>query len=180
MVVTLVILLIILIFATCLVIIVIILIVVPATPLFTSETIGCHQAGGKFPSEPDKQMPRGNGTGTWVSQLVVVVDRRNGRNDFGVDVLQDPPILEGKNDVIEQKQSQPQPLIPILRTSRSWPGSLGPVRTGYSSGRKNVLADDFMQEVEEEEEVGLSVYTTIHPIQYDTIHTGDVRIPLKG
>ena len=80
-----------------------------------------------------------------------------------------------------KKQSQPQPLIPILRTSRSWPGSLGPVRTGYSSGhaRKNVLADDFMQEVEEEE-VGLSVYTTIHPIQYDTIHTLDVRIPLKG
>lgn len=80
-----------------------------------------------------------------------------------------------------KKQSQPQPLIPILRTSRSWPGSLGPVRTGYSSGhaRKNVLADDFMQEVEEEE-VGLSVYTTIHPIQYDTIHKLDVRIPLKG
>jgi hypothetical protein len=52
-------------------------------------------------------MPRGNGRGTWVSQLVVVVDRRNGRNDFGVDVLQDSPILEGKNDVIEKTISTP-------------------------------------------------------------------------
>jgi len=52
-------------------------------------------------------MPRGNGRGTWVSQLVVVVDRRNGRNDFGVDVLQDPSILEGKNDVIAKNNLNP-------------------------------------------------------------------------